>query len=251
MRLGFEGPRATARTLMKEGDTLFAALSWSEHAPPADYEEAYERMVWTAHHWQHWLDRGEFPDHPWRSSPAAQRAHAEGPDLRAHRAMMAAATTSLPETPGGERNWDYRYTWIRDSTFTLWGLYTLGFDWEANDFFYFVADVAEAEQGELQIMYGIDGERELAEETLDHLLGLRGRAAGPHRQRRLRPGPARRLGRGARLGSTCTPSRATTCPSGSGRSSSSRSRRRSSTGASPTAASGRCAASRSTSRRPR
>ena len=59
-------------------------------------------------------------------------------------AIVAAATTSLPETPGGERNWDYRYTWIRDSTFALWGLYTLGFDWEANDFFYFIADVAEA-----------------------------------------------------------------------------------------------------------
>ncbi len=54
-------------------------------------------------------------------------------------AMVAAATTSLPETPGGERNWDYRYTWIRDATFMLWGLYTLGFDWEANDFFYFIA----------------------------------------------------------------------------------------------------------------
>ena len=58
-------------------------------------------------------------------------------------ALVAAATTSLPETPGGERNWDYRYSWIRDSSFMLWGLYTLGFDWEANDFFYFVADVAE------------------------------------------------------------------------------------------------------------
>ena len=54
--------------------------------------------------------------------------------------MIAASTTSLPETPGGERNWDYRYTWIRDSTFML---YTLGFDWEANDFFYFIADMAE------------------------------------------------------------------------------------------------------------
>ena len=67
--------------------------------------------------------------------------------------MIAAATTSLPETPGGERNWDYRYTWIRDSTFMLWGLYTLGFDWEANDFFYFIADVAEA-TSDLQVMYG-------------------------------------------------------------------------------------------------
>ena len=59
---------------------------------------------------------------------------------------MAAATTSLPESPGGERNWDYRYSWIRDSTFMLWGLYTLGFDWEANDFFYFIADIADQQQ---------------------------------------------------------------------------------------------------------
>ncbi len=84
---------------------------------------------------------------------------------------MAAATTSLPETPGGVRNWDYRYTWIRDTAATLWALYALGFDWEANDFFHFVADVAEAEGGHLQIMYGVDGERALQESTLDHLSG--------------------------------------------------------------------------------
>jgi GH15 family glucan-1,4-alpha-glucosidase len=88
--------------------------------------------------------------------------------------MVAAATTSLPETPGGERNWDYRYNWIRDSTFMLWALYTLGFDWEANDFFYFVADLAEAEEGELQIMYGIGGESRLDEQELNHLSGYGG-----------------------------------------------------------------------------
>ena len=113
--------------------------------------------------------------------------------------MVAAATTSLPETPGGDRNWDYRYSWIRDSTFMLWALYTLGFDEEANDFFYFVADVAEAEEGELQIMYGIGGETKLEEQELEHLSGYEQRAAGADRQRRLQPGPARRLGRGARL----------------------------------------------------
>ena len=86
--------------------------------------------------------------------------------------MLAAATTSLPETPGGERNWDYRYSWIRDSTFMLWGLYTLGFDWEANDFFYFIADVAEGD--DLQVMYGVGGERELDEHILDHLDGYEG-----------------------------------------------------------------------------
>ena len=86
-------------------------------------------------------------------------------------AMVAAATTSLPETPQGDRNWDYRYSWIRDSTFMLWALYTLGFDEEANDFFYFVADVAEAEEGRLQIMYGIGGESKLEEQVLEHLSG--------------------------------------------------------------------------------
>jgi alpha,alpha-trehalase len=174
MNVGFEGPRATARTLMKEGDTLFAALGWSEHAPPKTYEEAYERLVWTAHHWQHWLDHGEFPDHPWRTYLQRSALTLKGLSYAPTGAMIAAATTSLPETPGGERNWDYRYTWIRDATFMLWGLYTLGFDWEANDFFYFVADVAEAEEGQLQIMYGMGGEAELPERTLDHLSGYEG-----------------------------------------------------------------------------
>jgi GH15 family glucan-1,4-alpha-glucosidase len=171
LNLGIEGPRTTARHMLKEGETAFAALSWSEHAAPRSYDEAYRRLVWTAHHWQHWLDRGEFPDHPWRSDLQRSALTLKGLTYAPTGAIIAAATTSLPETPGGERNWDYRYTWIRDATFALWGLYTLGFDWEANDFFYFVADVAEAVEGQLQIMYGIDGRADLAEETLDHLSG--------------------------------------------------------------------------------
>jgi GH15 family glucan-1,4-alpha-glucosidase len=174
MNLGFEGPRATGRTLVKEGDTIFVAMSWSEHPAPNTYEEAYDRLVWTAHHWQHWLDHGTFPDHPWRTHLQRSALTLKGLSYSATGAMVAAATTSLPESPGGERNWDYRYTWIRDATFMLWGLYTLGFDWEANDFFYFIADVAESEQGQLQIMYGIDGRAELPEQTLDHLSGYEG-----------------------------------------------------------------------------
>jgi GH15 family glucan-1,4-alpha-glucosidase len=174
MNIGFEGPRATARTLMKEGDTAFVALSWSEHPAPTTYEDAYNRLVWTAHHWQHWLDHGEFPDHPWRTHLQRSALTLKGLSYAPTGALVAAATTSLPETPGGERNWDYRYTWIRDATFMLWGLYTLGFDWEANDFFYFIADVAEAEENTLQIMYGIDGEADLVEATLDHLSGYEG-----------------------------------------------------------------------------
>ncbi|MGH3712061.1 MAG: glycoside hydrolase family 15 protein [Micromonosporaceae bacterium] len=171
LNIGFEGNLATARTLLKEGETRFVALSWSEHAPPRTFEEADARMDWTSHHWQHWLDRGRFPDHPWRSFLQRSALTLKGLIFAPTGAMVAAATTSLPETPGGERNWDYRYTWIRDTTFTLWALYALGFDWEANDFFNFVADVADAEGGDLQIMYGVDGERTLTESTLDHLSG--------------------------------------------------------------------------------
>jgi alpha,alpha-trehalase len=170
LRLGFEGPRATARHMMKEGEIVYCALSWSEHPPPQDQDEAYDRLVWTAHHWQHWLDRGRFPDHPWRSYLQRSALTLKGLTYAPSGALLAAATTSLPETPQGERNWDYRYSWIRDSTFMLWALLSLGFEWEANDFFYFIADVASGHE-KLQVMYGLDGERTLDEYTLDHLEG--------------------------------------------------------------------------------
>ena len=174
LRLGFEGPRATARHRMKEGEQLYCALSWSENSPaPQTFDEAYERLVWTAHHWQHWLDRGVFPDHPWSTYLERSALTLKGLTFAPSGALFAAATTSLPETPHGERNWDYRYSWIRDSTFMLWSLYSLGFDWEANDFFYFIADVAEGAE-DLQVMYGVGGERSLEEGTLDQLSGYDG-----------------------------------------------------------------------------
>jgi GH15 family glucan-1,4-alpha-glucosidase len=89
-------------------------------------------------------------------------------------ATVAALTTSLPETPGGERNWDYRYTWIRDSTFTLQALHYLNLDWEADEFMQFVADVEPNSDGGLQIMYGIDGRRDLTESTIAELSGYSG-----------------------------------------------------------------------------
>jgi GH15 family glucan-1,4-alpha-glucosidase len=173
LRLGFEGSRATARHRMKEGEAIYCALYWSEHPPPQDVEEAQARLVWTAHHWQHWLDRGHFPDHPWRTHLQRSALTLKGLTYAPTGALLAAATTSLPEAPHGERNWDYRYSWIRDSTFMLWALYTLGFDWEANDFFYFIADVAGGKD-DLQVMYGLGGERDLEEKELDHLSGYEG-----------------------------------------------------------------------------
>ena len=171
MRLGFEGPRARARTILREGEVAFAALGWSTHPLPASHEQAESWIGRTARHWREWLKHGSFPDHPWRSHLQRSALTLKGLTFQPTGAMIAAATASLPETPGGERNWDYRYSWIRDSTFMLWGLYTLGFDEEANDFFYFVADVAEAEEGRLQVMYGIGGESRLDEQELTHLSG--------------------------------------------------------------------------------
>jgi alpha,alpha-trehalase len=171
LRIGFEGGSARARTTLRDGDTAFIALSWSEHGGPETYDDAYHRLVFTADYWHEWLSHGEFPDHPWRTYLQRSALTLKGLTYAPTGAMVAAATTSLPETPGGERNWDYRYAWIRDSTFMLWGLYTLGFDEEANDFFYFIRDVASKTDDELQIMYGIGGEETLTEEMLLHLDG--------------------------------------------------------------------------------
>jgi alpha,alpha-trehalase len=174
IRIGLEGPSARARTLLREGDTRFVALSWGSKEPPENYKEAARRMTWTAHHWQHWLARGNFPDHRWRPYLTRSALTLKGLTFAPTGAIAAASTTSLPETPGGERNWDYRYSWIRDATFALWGLYTLGFEWEASDYFAFLTDVVERDGGDLQIVYGIDGRSEIDEHVVDHLHGYQG-----------------------------------------------------------------------------
>ena len=170
LNLGFEGPRAIARHRLQAGEQVFCALSWGDGSPPETFGEAHQRLFRTTDFWHEWISRGDFPDHRWRGYLERSALTLKGLIYAPTGALMAAATSSLPETPGGERNYDYRYTWLRDSTFMLWGLYTLGFDREANDFFYFITDLAE-HQSDLQIMYGIGGERELTEQTLEHLSG--------------------------------------------------------------------------------
>ena len=155
-------------------------------------------MAETSEFWREWLSAGRFPDHPWREHLQRSALTLKGLIFAPTGAMLAAATTSLPEAPGGERNWDYRFAWIRDSTFGLWGLYTLGFDSEANDFFYFVADAAEGD-ADLQVMYAIDGKRELPEETLDHLCGYEGARPVRIGNGGVPSASARRVGRLARL----------------------------------------------------
>ena len=175
MLIGIEGNRARARHTLEEGETRFCALSWAEGLRgPRTAEEATAMVDRTSHFWRGWIDDGHFPDHPWRAHLQRSALVLKGLTYTPTGAMVAALTTSLPETPGGERNWDYRYTWMRDATFTLWGLHALGLDWEADDFMQFVADVDRNGDGTLQIMYGIDGEKDLTERTLDHLTGYDG-----------------------------------------------------------------------------
>ncbi|MEV0687140.1 glycoside hydrolase family 15 protein [Nocardia sp. NPDC050378] len=174
LRLGLEGREARARTRLSEGDNRFVALTWSELPAPATFDEAADKMWTTAECWRRWITLGDFPDHPWRNYLQRSALTLKGLTYAPTGALLAAPTTSLPETPGGERNWDYRYTWVRDSSFALWGLYTLGLDHEADDFFNFLNDVTTGDNGDavpLQVLYGIGGERHLTEETLPELSG--------------------------------------------------------------------------------
>jgi GH15 family glucan-1,4-alpha-glucosidase len=175
MAVGTEGERVRARHQLKQGEQIFCSLSWAEElASPQNLDEANERLAATAHFWRSWLSGARIPDHRWRDPIQRSALAIKGLTYMPTGATVAALTTSLPETPGGERNWDYRYTWLRDSTFTLQALHYLNLDWEAEEFMQFVADLEPNEDGALQIMYGIDGRRDLTESMRDDLSGYAG-----------------------------------------------------------------------------
>jgi alpha,alpha-trehalase len=175
MALGIEGNSVRARHLLTEGDEVYCALSWAEAlASPADLDDANARLAATTRFWRTWLSRARLPDHEWMQQVQRSALTVKGLTYMPTGATVAALTTSLPETPGGERNWDYRYTWVRDSTFTLQALHYLNLDWEADEFMQFIADLEPNADGALQIMYGIDGRRDLSETTRDDLSGYAG-----------------------------------------------------------------------------
>jgi alpha,alpha-trehalase len=173
--LGIEGGRVRARHVLQPGDRAYCVLTWAEELrAPQDVDQAEERLAATTRFWRSWLGRARIPDHRWRDPVQRSALTIKGLTYMPTGATVAALTTSLPETPGGERNWDYRYTWIRDTTFTLQALHWLNLDWEADEFMQFIADVEPTEDGSLQIMYGIDGRRDLTETTRDDLSGYAG-----------------------------------------------------------------------------
>jgi alpha,alpha-trehalase len=175
MALGIEGDWIRARHELTQGEQVYCSLSWAEDlASPQTVDEANERLAATTRFWRGWLGRARLPDHRWREPIQRSALAIKGLTYMPTGATVAASTTSLPETPGGERNWDYRFSWMRDSTFTLQALHFLNLDWEADEFMQFVADLEPDEDGALQIMYGIDGHRDLTESTRDELSGYAG-----------------------------------------------------------------------------
>jgi GH15 family glucan-1,4-alpha-glucosidase len=175
MLVGIEAGRARARRVLHAGETVYCALAWGEDARvPGTAEEASEQLEATTMFWRDWLARAAIPDHD--LGPLIQRSALtiKGLTYMPTGASVAALTTSLPETPGGERNWDYRFTWIRDSTWLLRALHYLLLDWEADEFMQFIADLDRNEDGGLQIMYGIDGRRDLTESVREDLSGYGG-----------------------------------------------------------------------------
>ena len=175
LAMGVEENRARARHTLRAGERAYCALSWAEGLrAPQDVDAADARIAATTRFWRAWLGRARIPDHLWRDPLQRSALAIKGLTYMPTGATIAALTTSLPETPGGERNWDYRYTWMRDTTFTLQALHWLNLDWEADEFMQFVADLEPTEDGSLQIMYGIDGRRDLTETTRDELSGYAG-----------------------------------------------------------------------------
>jgi alpha,alpha-trehalase len=175
--VGVEGNRLRARHVLSDGDRAFCALSWADQlVVPPNVDGAFHQMAGTVAFWRDWIANSRMPDHRWREALQRSALAIKGLTYMPTGATVAALTTSLPETPGGARNWDYRYTWMRDSTFTLRALHYLLLDWEADEFMQFVADLEPTEDGSLQIMYGVDGRRDLTESSRDDLSGYEGAA---------------------------------------------------------------------------
>ncbi|MBA3522590.1 MAG: glycoside hydrolase family 15 protein [Gemmatimonadales bacterium] len=171
---------ATTRFEIEKGETRWLVLRYDDDdIHPVDRYESAEKLDMTAAFWQRWSSgvryRGPFRGIVKRSALALKLlTHAETG------AIIAAPTTSLPETIGGGRNWDYRFVWLRDAAFTLSALDVVGHGAESDAFMRFLKKVCRHEGGgHLQIMYGIDGRRDLVERQLDHLSGYLG--SGPVR----------------------------------------------------------------------
>jgi len=171
-------PSVVVQMTLREGERILFALGVGRSVQAARrlvHAELPQRnfdaeLAHTLHCWRKWLANcnyhGPYLEEVQRSALALKMM-----TYAPTGATVAAPTTSLPEGIGGERNWDYRYTWLRDATFTLYALNVLGFTEEARAFTHWLRRLSYANGEDLQIMYGIRGERDLSERELTHLSG--------------------------------------------------------------------------------
>ncbi|WP_155370574.1 glycoside hydrolase family 15 protein [Catellatospora vulcania] len=165
---------------LRVGDEVWFALHRStleqEPARVWSQDELADQLADTVQAWRTWSKPHQNYEGPWRDLVHQSGRVLQGLTFRPSGAIVAAATTSLPEGVGGERNWDYRYSWVRDASFTMEALWVAACPDEADDFFAFMTTAAAAAIGPetpLQIMFGVGGEHDLSERTLPHLRGWR------------------------------------------------------------------------------
>lgn len=171
-----DGARVTASLRLEAGDASWMVLRYDDdEVRPIERYDSPAKLKETIQFWSAWSAGLQY-DGPYRETVERSALALKLLFYAPTGAVVAAPTTSLPEKIGGVRNWDYRYTWLRDASYTLYALLVLGQHDEARQFMNFLKRVARKSDGHLQIMFGIGGERDLSERTLAHLEGYRGSA---------------------------------------------------------------------------
>ena len=163
----------TCAFTLKRGETAtFVCGSPRASGEPPEMGLVQRRFVDTAQFWQAWISKSNYKGR-WREMVNRSALLLKLLISRKHGSLIAAPTFSLPESIGGVRNWDYRFTWLRDAAFTLYALIRLGFVDETDAFIKWLKDRLsdDAQRGPLQVMYGLDGRQKLDEISLDHLCG--------------------------------------------------------------------------------
>jgi GH15 family glucan-1,4-alpha-glucosidase len=169
-----EGPSTVADFVVRPGERVPFVLSWHpSHEPPPASTDALRAVEDTEAWWREWSSRCSYRG-PYRSVVASSLVVLKALTYAPTGGMVAAATTSLPEWPGGVRNWDYRYCWLRDATYTLYSLTLAGYRDEARAWRDWLLRAVAGDPSKLQIMYGVAGERRLDERELDWLPGYQG-----------------------------------------------------------------------------
>lgn len=172
--LSRRGSYVEAIVPVRKGDRLAMTLTWfPSHRAPPERLNAEQALADTESHWREWAGRCTYTGR-WRDAVIRSLITLKALTYAPTGGIVAAPTTSLPEEIGGVRNWDYRFCWLRDATLTLHALMIGGYGEEAEAFRHWVARASAGDATQLQIMYGLNGERRLSEVELDWLPGFEG-----------------------------------------------------------------------------